>query len=371
MDLLTLNDITNQGEKLIENYDSLIWTERYNTIGDFEIQAGDVATFMNLLPEGKRVSLRESVHTMVVETHHIERKKHQPEKITIKGRSFESILDRRIVLPAVAANTQEWLVNAKVPSDISFYIVIRICTTGAHGLPILDVNDEFPTSLVAYSGPVDYYTGLGPTRTFSVPKGNLLDVVMSYIQVATKTDATTIPVTPAVIPRGLRAVKPSAAGTAVTLQWYVGTDRSATVYFDATRDVLDDSNYLFSKRNSSTTAYILGPTTAAKLNKGAVAASGLSRRIILVDGVQSGEESLSVLQQQAELSLTEASEVTVFDGSINQELSPYKYNVDYFLGDTVKLVGDYGLTRMATVSEYIRSEDTTGSKSYPTLTYIS
>lgn len=370
MELVTLNDTTNQMEKLVENYDSLIWTERYNTIGDFELQAGDVATFLNLLPEGKRVSLRETTHTMVVETHFIERKKGKPEKITIKGRSFESILDRRVVLPAVAANTQEWLINAKVPSDISFYIVNRICTLG-----ILDANDIFPTSLVAYSGPADYYTGTGPTRTFSVPKGNLLARVLDYIQMSTKADPSTSPATPAVIPRGLRAVKPSAAGTAITIEWYVGTDRSASVYFDATRDLLDDSNYLFSKRDSSTTAYILGPSTAAKLNKGTAAASGLARRVILVDGIEGGSETVAgeadILQQQAEISLTEASETTIFDGSINPDLSPYKYNVHYFLGDTVKLVGDYGLTRMATVSEFIRSEDANGTRGYPALTYVS
>ncbi len=89
-----------------------------------------------------------------------------------------------------------------------------------------------------------------------------------------------------------------------------------------------------------------------------------------MDGVTSGETSATVLQMAAEQSLTEASETSMFDGSINADLSAYKYGVDYFLGDTVKLVGDYGLTKSAVVTEYIRSEDATGSKSYPTLVTV-
>lgn len=362
MELVTLN-ASNQADKLIENYDSLIWTERFNTVGDFQLIAGDVATFMTLLPEGKIVSLRESNVAMVVETHKIERKKNTPEQITITGRSFESILDRRVAMLSVTAgSTSDWTVTAKAPSDVSFYIVNRICVLGD-----LDADDIFPPAGFLLSGPADYYTGTGPDKIYAVPKGNLLTAVLGLLQTETKEDTTTSPVTPAFIQRGIRAVRPNSAGTAITLQWYQGTDRSATVYFDATRDLLDDGKYLFSKVGSATMAYIIGTSNAAKLSKTLVPVTGFDRRVILVDAIQSGEVSATTLQMQAEQSLAEAAETHMFDGSINQDLSPYKYNVDYFLGDTVKLVADYGMSHMAVVTEYIRSEDTTGTKSYPTL----
>lgn len=366
MELVTLN-ANNQPLKLVENWDSLIWTERFNTVGDFELTAGDVGTFMTLLPEGQIVSLRESNIAMVVETQKIERKKNTPEKITVTGRSFESILDRRAVLPAVAANATDWLINAKIPSDVAWYIINQICTVG-----LLDANDIFVATAgvagsVVFSTPSDYLTNSGPTRTFSVPKGNLLGVVLSLLQATGKADASTSPATPILLPKGIRAVRPNAAGTAIAIEMYFGTDRSATIYFDGTRDLLDDGNYLFSKIGSATTAYILGPSNAAKLNKTTSAVSGLARRVILVDGITSGETSAVTLQQQAEVSMAEAIETAIFDGSINQDLSPYKFNVDYFLGDTVKVVGDYGLTKLAVVTEYIRSQDAAGFKSYPTL----
>lgn len=362
MDLMTLN-ANNQAEKLIENYDSLIWTERFNTVGDFQLLAGDIPTFMGLLPEGQRVCIRESNIAMVVETQQIIRKKNQPEQIKIIGRAFESILDRRVVLPAVAANASDWRINAKIPSDIAWYIINQICVTPG----LLDSNDVFPSSMVVFPSPSDYLTNSGPTRTFSVPKGNLLDVVLNLIQATAKADATTSPATPVLVQKGIRAVRPNSAGTAISVEFYVGTDRSATVYFDATRDLLDDGQYLFSKRDSANTAYIIGPSNAAKLNKTTSAASGLDRRVILVDGVSSGETVATTLQKLGEQSLSEAREIAIFDGSINADLSPYKYGADYFLGDTVKLVGDYGLTQSAIVTEYIRSEDVTGVKGYPTL----
>src|SRR4051812_17036171 len=118
MELLTLND-TNQSGKLIENWDSLIWTERFNTVGDFNLQTGRVEEFMSLLPEGTRLTLRDSNIAMVVETHQIERKKNTPQKLTITGRSYESILDRRVSIQSVASltGTTNWSVNVKTPSD--------------------------------------------------------------------------------------------------------------------------------------------------------------------------------------------------------------------------------------------------------------
>lgn len=364
MDLVTLN-ANNQPEKLVENYDSLIWTERFNTVGDFQLTAGDIATFMTVLAEGTRVSIRESNIAMVTETHEIVRKKNTPEQIIIKGRAFESVLDRRVVVPAVAANAADWLINAKIPSDVAWYIMTQICVTG-----ILDANDIIPAAMIQFTSPSDYLTNSGPTRTFSVPKGNLLATVLNLLQATAKADGSTSPATPVLLPKGIRAIRPNSAGTAIAIELYFGTDRSATVYFDATRDLLDDGSYLFSKVGSATTAYIIGASNAAKLNKTASAATGLDRRVILVDGIQSGETSAGILQQQGELSLAEAIETVVFDGSINQDLSTYKYGVDYFLGDTVKLVGDYGMTKMAVVTEYIRSEDATGTKSYPTLATV-
>lgn len=358
MDLMTL-DSNYQPSKLVENYDSLIWTERFNTMGDFQITTGDISRFMSLLPEGQPICIRESPVPMLVETHKIERKKNTAAKLTITGRAFESIYDRRPAIQYVQGGTGDWSVVAKLPSDIAYYIMKYITVDGA-----LSVDDIFPG--VTLQAPPDYLTSSGPNKSFSVPRGGLLTAVLGFLQTAAKADPTTSPPTPVVIPKGIRSVRPSISGNHVTIQFYTGVDRSNTVYFDATRDLLDDGNYLFSKIGSADSAYVIGPSTGLILNK-AGGSSGFDRRVVLVDGTSSGVGDQNSLVEAGKTVLTEAAQTAAFDGSINQDLNPYVYGIDYFLGDMVKLVGDYGLSSSARVVEYIRAEDSTGIKSYPTL----
>jgi len=217
---------------------------------------------MTALPEGTFVSLRESNMVAQVETHLIERKKNSPELLTIKGRMFESILDRRVALSALAGGISDWAVTVKTPSDAAYFIIKKICEEG-----ILSADDIFPGSVVQFLTPDDYLTSTGPTRQFSIPKGNLLPAVLTLLQAESKEDLTTTPDTPAVVPHGIRGVRPNAAGTAVAVEIYTGTDRSDVVYFDGTRTLLDDGQYLFSKVGSATTAYILAGASVATIDK--------------------------------------------------------------------------------------------------------
>lgn len=364
MDLITLNT-SMQGDKLIENYDSLAWSERFNTTGDFQLVTGKVEEFMELLPEGKIVSLRDSNVPMIVETHQIDRKKKTGAKLIIKGRSFESILDRRISINGVTAALGDWLVVAKLPSDVAHYIIYQICVVG-----IADVNDIFPPEVVQFITPTDYLSTSGPFREYSVPRGNLLSTVLGLLQTEADADPSTDPDTPAVVPHGIKSMRPDENGSAIGVQIYSGTDRSGTVYFDGTRDLLNDGTYLFSKVGSANVGYVLGPTTSAKMHQGAAVPSGLERRVILVDGTSSGIESDEALRAEGSRGLSQAHITAMFNGSVNQDLSPYTYGVDYSLGDIVKVVGDYGLEEKARVTEYIRTEDNTGNKAFPTLSAI-
>lgn len=366
MDLVTINPTTKQPEKLIEKYDSLVWAERFNgKVGDFQITTGDTARFMSLLPKGRLVTLLESNVPMIVETHKIERKKNKPEVLTIQGRAFESILDRRASVQNLLGGAPNWSIVAKTPSDVAHYTIVKVCVEG-----IADVNDIFPPAEVEFLTPDDYLNTSGPNRLFAIPRGNLLTTVMNLIQTESVGDPTTIPATPPVVQHGIRSIRPNANGSAIAIEIYRGTDRSNQIVFDGTRDLLDDGSYLFSDVGSANTAYIIGPNTGVKLNGRSAPLSGLERRVILFDATSSGVMDPGPLTEAGKSALSAAHPISMFDGSINQDLSEYVYGKDYFLGDTVKLVGDYGLTEKARVAEYIRSEDATGSKSYPTLVTV-
>lgn len=365
MDLMTLDPNTRQPAKLVENYDSLIWTERFNTVGDFQIETGAVDAFMTLLPEGTMLTLRETNHVMIVETHKIDRKKNTPQKLTITGRSFESVLDRRVAIQSVAALTggTDWNVVAPAPWDIAYYVMNYVATGN------IDALDVYP-SWVSLPQPSDYLTSGGPNKAWAVPRGKLLDVVLGFLQQELPADPSTTPTTPARAPHGIRTVRPAEGATSLAIQIYNGTDRSGTVYFDATRDLLDDGTYLFSKKDSANVGYYVASGQAGKMSEVTPEPTGLARRVTLVDASSTAISDVAILRGQVSQALTEAHETAMFDGSINQDLSPYKYGVDYNLGDIVKVVGDYGLSTNSRVTEYIRSEDSQGVKSYPTLTAI-
>lgn len=363
MDLVTLDEDYQQ-ETFIQSYDSLIWTERFGPLGDFQIKTGDVDGFMNLLPKGTVLSLRDSTVPMIVTRHEIERKKNQPVILTIKGQEFTKILGQRQAIQSVVAALGEWTVVAKQPSDVAHYIIYKVCVEG-----ICDVNDIFPPDQVQFIVPDDYLEASRPNRQFTVTRGNLLATVLGLLQTEALADPDTIPPSPPVVPHGIRAMRPDSSGSAIGIEIYKGTDRSADIRFEATREMLDDGSYLFTDEPFGNEAYVLGPSDAFKLHKG-TEKSGLDRRVILVDASSSGITDDDALKTEGARALGNAKEIARFDGSINQDLSPYKYNVDYALGDTVMLVGDYGLVTPARVTEYIRSKDATGTKAFPTLVSI-
>lgn len=87
-------------DMLIEGYNSLVWTERFQSHGEFELKTFDVDRVFKALPEDALVSHLETRHVMMVETHSIEMVGEgadaRPE-LTVRGRSASLILEHRYV----------------------------------------------------------------------------------------------------------------------------------------------------------------------------------------------------------------------------------------------------------------------------------
>lgn len=58
--------------------------------------------------------------------------------------------------------------------------------------------------------------------------------------------------------------------------------------------------------------------------------------------------------------------INMFSGDVTA-LAPYKYQTHYNLGDAVMLFGDYGESQKMIVSEFVRTEDSTGDRGFPGL----
>ena len=85
-------------DQLIEGYISLIWTERFQNPGEFQLKSYDIDRMKDLLPVDTLVSHLETKEVMRVETHLIEMEGEGEDAtpvITITGRTAYAILEDR------------------------------------------------------------------------------------------------------------------------------------------------------------------------------------------------------------------------------------------------------------------------------------
>lgn len=108
MDLYVLDENLN-AVALIDSYNSLIWTDRYQECGDFELEMSVDLDLLDYIKQDRYLWRQDSEHVMIIETLVFTTDEEAGKLVTIKGRSLESILDRRIVwgLKNVTGNLQE------------------------------------------------------------------------------------------------------------------------------------------------------------------------------------------------------------------------------------------------------------------------
>lgn len=98
MNILVFDKITRKYKGNISEIASLIWTERYWECGDFELETPLISSIISLVDMDDYFRIGYSNTTMVVEEIEITSPTNSSGgKIKIKGRSLESILDRRIL----------------------------------------------------------------------------------------------------------------------------------------------------------------------------------------------------------------------------------------------------------------------------------
>ncbi len=82
---------------IIDTFESMIWTDRYSAYGDFEIYTPANMDILNKCKQDYYVAQPDSDYWMIIESVKIETNVELGTHVTIKGRSLESILTRRIV----------------------------------------------------------------------------------------------------------------------------------------------------------------------------------------------------------------------------------------------------------------------------------
>lgn len=340
---------------LIDGYKSLIWTDRYNLPGDFELYTEVSGNVLKYVTKDVYLSIKESDRTMIVSNIEIISDREIGNFIKITGSSLEQIIGRRIVWKQRDLNTNlqngiKALLNENIisPSDsnrkISNFIFESSTDTRITGIKI-DTQ----------------YTG-----------DNLLDVVNDL---CVENDI------------GFKVVLNSKNQFVFSL--YAGVDRTYDqtknpfVIFSPRFDNLVNSNYYESNENLKTMTLIGGEGEGKDryyITYSSSSKTGLDRRELFTDArdlqkeytddngnqhVRSDSEYRSLLTERGKSNLADYTNITTFEGEVESRNS-FIYKKDYYLGDIVQIENEYGFKGTARITEVIASVDDDGYSIYPT-----
>lgn len=393
MDVMKLEDSYLPGP-LVEGYTSMIWTERFKENGDFQLVTPKIEETMNLIPEGSLITLRDSKEVMLVETHDIAVDTQQGEdgipELTVTGRTLEAVTEKRAITGTHGEpwNTYKQYTTAQMVSLLLWtYLVETLGQDASRVGGTHDGDDAVPNFYVTESSTI-----IEAIKNWSLQEGVVYTQMRDILNLGKL---------------GVRGIRPpgttgkviafdtSGGGTrgdvltAVTanipgirLDVYNGLDRTRfqsdrePVIFHYESGHIDSPKYLFSIKDFYNLALVtstLGVTEVwpeTGTTPPSTPPTGLDRRVLFVDGGQQGDTPLpeftdSVIQKGM-VELAKHNRTILFDGAISP-VSPYVYGRDYFLGDEVTLLAEYGFEAEMTVAEYVRTEDQEGDRGYPTL----
>lgn len=344
---------------VVDVFESFIWTDRFRECGDFELYMAYDSYLMQFLMPDNYIVIEESDRMMIIEQCSIDTDAETGIHLTVKGRSIESILDRRIVWGQInlVGNFQdkiEELMNTCVikPSD----------------------NNRKIDNIVFKRSTNPRITGLKIDAQYT--GDNLYDIIQTTCE-----------------ERGIGFKMVVNKDNQFEFSLYVGEDRTydqsenAYVEFSPSFDNILNSNYLESKKSYKSVAFVAGEGEGSErktVSVGDTTLTGMNRRELFVDArdissnvseTNSAGESVSktltdseykaLLTTRGTEKLAENTTVCSFEGEADAT-GMFKYGVDFNIGDTVQIVNEFGMEGSAVISELIISQDANGISIYPT-----
>jgi hypothetical protein len=356
VEIYTLDPLLRR-ENVIDRFESLIWTERHQEFGDFQLDIASTSSARNLLKADTWLAMNESHRVMRVESIEDAADADNRRMLTVKGRSIESILLDRVISAALAtwATTQKWTFTGP-PAAVMRKIFHDICVLG-----VLDPNDVIPFIVEG--------SFLSPS---TIPEP--IDPITVDLEPAAVYDA--IKAIGDVWNLGFRLLR-NYDLSQLYFDVYTGTNRTSSqtvvppVIFTPELDNLQNTKELTSIDKAKNVAYVYSPAGYQIVYGIDVdpEVEGFERRALVVNATDITEENpdvVAALIQRGNEELSKSRVFQAFDGEISQ-FSQFKYGTHYNLGDVVEVRNYSGVTSNMRVTEQIFVSDREGDRAYPTL----
>ena len=338
---------------VIDTYESMIWTDRYNAYGDFEIYFAMDENLLEYIKEDYYLWLKDSEHSMIIEDIKIDADTEEGNRLIVTGRSLESILERRIIwgqriFSGNLQNAIQIMLNENIISP-------SVADRKIANFIFVPSTDSKITSLTIDN----QYTG---DDLYTVIKGLCEENNIGFKIVLTDDNQ-------------------------FAFSLYAGADRSYDqtenpyVVFSPNFENIINSNYFSSKAGYRNVTLVAGEGEGASRKTTVVgSASGLDRRELFTDardissdtedGTLSDAEYIAQLRTKGLKNLADHIITTAFEGEV-EVTRLFKYGEDFFIGDIVQIANEYGNENSAYISELIISNSDEGLSIYPTFKTIS
>lgn len=341
---------------IFDLYESLIWTERFNALGDFELSIA--STFDNRMKfkHGTYLGIDDSKRVMIVETVEDKVSSEGQQSLLIKGVSLESALDDRPLLDPLGEQFKWGMTGT--PMEIAEKMFQDICIDG-----IVDEGDKLPLYKSGNLFPADTVPVSQDPVSVEVDPGSLYRHLQEFCSQFNF---------------GIRLYRNQDQGE-LYFNIYSGVDRTSTqtsnsaVVFAPDLDNLQNTTELSSSALVKNVALVVSPQGSKYVYapNADPTKAGFERKVVTIwasdipEGASPMELDL-LLEQKGREVLSEHRSFIGFDGEINQ-FNNYMYGRDYNLGDIVEMRNANGFTNNMRVTEQIFVSDGQGDKSYPTL----
>lgn len=338
---------------VLDTFTQFLWTDRYWECGDFEAEFVASDPLLKEITLDRYLYYSESDRLMVIENIEYSSKFDQGSFVLIKGRSLESILDRRIVWGLKTFDTTVYsavqtLINENfiTPSDTARKIENMVFVTSE------DSAVTTPTIETQYTG----------------------DNIYSIITDICKENKL-----------GFKLTRSEEGDLEFSL--YAGVDRSydqttnSYVIFSPYFENIIDTTYTEDKTNFRNAALIGGEGEGSNRKYASIPGTetGIARREVFVDArgvssnvngsTMSNSKYQNLLIQKGNDKLKELKLDIEFDCEAAMT-NTFKIGIDFNVGDVVNVQDEYGHNKTSRIIEIIHSYNDEGYKMYPTFETI-
>lgn len=345
----------------LADYESILWVERYNSTGDFELYTPPTKDLLEACKLNNYLMYTDSPELMIIESVNIKGNIESGSRLIVTGRTLESILDRRILMLKTYISG---FLEGGIIQLLNWAIINPRDNHGvsAPGRRISNFKFEYSDNEEVSHVEVDYEYEKGT---------ELLDVIQEMCQKA-----------------GIGFYVRRNESNQLVFKLYKGEDRSFDqdenpwvvfspgfcnlITSSSTEDNSEMKNLIYTEgevyKEQAPMEIYTGNTT------------GLMRREYYNNAshiAHEPEEGIVLDEDEYRRLLVQSGNDAMYDHKLNKkvegEVEPtinFTYGHDYFMGDIVQLSNEYGFNERVRVTEFIIAYDTNGLQMYPTFTAV-